>query len=163
MPIEDALKAEAAIISNAMLLGDKLKFLSMLLTLKVGALPHFKRRSLKRAASEVVMRVLACGGVHIRLFLQCDVDGNGEPTDNLNSEALAYCQQHGVTATKVSEIIANKEPAIYRAIQEALERVNARSTSNAQKVQKWVILDHDFSISGGELGEYEAQESRFLC
>lgn len=35
MPIEDAVKAETAIISNAMLLGDKLKFLSMMLTLKV--------------------------------------------------------------------------------------------------------------------------------
>lgn len=81
------------------------------------------------------------------------MDDNGEPTDNLNSEALAYCQRFGVTATKVSEIIANKEPAIYKAIQEAVERVNARSTSNAQKIQKWVILDQDFSVSGGELGE----------
>ena len=35
VPIEDALKAEASIVSNAMLLGDKLKFLSMFLTLKV--------------------------------------------------------------------------------------------------------------------------------
>ncbi|KAJ3603489.1 hypothetical protein NHX12_028234 [Muraenolepis orangiensis] len=116
VPIEDALKAEANIISNAMLLGDKLKFLSMLLTLK------------------------------------CEVDDNGEPTDDLSPEALAYCQRYGVTATKISEILANKEPAIYTAIQEAMERVNARAPSNAQKVQKWVILDHDFSVSGGELG-----------
>jgi len=81
------------------------------------------------------------------------VDDDGEPTDNLNAEALAYCQRLGVTATTVSEIIANKEPAVYKAIQEAMERVNARSTSNAQKVQKWLILDRDFSVSGGELGE----------
>uniref|UniRef100_A0A671UC01 long-chain-fatty-acid--CoA ligase n=1 Tax=Sparus aurata TaxID=8175 RepID=A0A671UC01_SPAAU len=117
VPIEDALKAEVPIISNAMLLGDKLKFLSMLLTLK------------------------------------CVVDDNGEPTDELSPEALAFCQQHGVTATKVSQIIANREPAIYTAIQEGLERVNARATSNAQKVQKWIILERDFSIGGGELGE----------
>lgn len=38
VPIEDAVKAEAAIVSNAMLLGDKLKFLSMFLTLKVSVL-----------------------------------------------------------------------------------------------------------------------------
>ena len=81
------------------------------------------------------------------------MDDNGEPTDELSPEALAFCQQHGVTATKVSQIIANKEPAIYTAIQEGLERVNARATSNAQKVQKWVILERDFSIGGGELGE----------
>ncbi|MEQ2298542.1 Long-chain-fatty-acid--CoA ligase acsbg2 [Ameca splendens] len=35
VPIEDAVKKEVPIISNAMLIGDKLKFLSMLLTLKV--------------------------------------------------------------------------------------------------------------------------------
>ena len=35
VPVEDAVKAEASIVSNAMLLGDKLKFLSMFLTLKV--------------------------------------------------------------------------------------------------------------------------------
>ncbi|KAM7415789.1 hypothetical protein PAMA_018043 [Pampus argenteus] len=116
VPIEDAVKAEAAIISNAMLIGDKLKFLSMMLTLK------------------------------------CVVDDNGDPTDELSPEALDFCQQHNVTATKVSEIIANKEPAIYRAIQEGMERVNARATSNAQKIQKWVILQRDFSVGGGELG-----------
>ncbi|KAM3610525.1 uncharacterized protein V6R79_005183 [Siganus canaliculatus] len=116
VPIEDALKAEVPIISNVMLLGDKLKFLSMLLTLK------------------------------------CVVDDNGEPTDELSPEVVDFCRQHGVTATKVSEILANKEPAIYKAIQEGLERVNARATSNAQKVQKWVILEQDFSVGGGELG-----------
>uniref|UniRef100_A0A8C6UI25 long-chain-fatty-acid--CoA ligase n=1 Tax=Neogobius melanostomus TaxID=47308 RepID=A0A8C6UI25_9GOBI len=102
--IEDALKAEAPIVSNAMLIGDKLKFLSMLLTLK------------------------------------CITDDNGEPTDDLSQEALDICRQNNVTATKVSEIIANKEPAIYQSIQEAFERIN------------WVILERDFSISGGELG-----------
>lgn len=87
------------------------------------------------------------------LFLQCVVDDNGEPTDELNQEALEFCQQHGVKATKVSEITANKEPAIYSAIQAGIERVNARSTSNAQKVQKWVIVERDFSVTGGELGQ----------
>ncbi|XP_069562624.1 long-chain-fatty-acid--CoA ligase ACSBG2-like isoform X1 [Brachyistius frenatus] len=116
VPIEDAVKAEVPIISNAMLIGDKLKFLSMMLTLK------------------------------------CVMDDNGEPTDELTPEALDFCRQHGVTATKVSEILANKESALYKAIQEGMENVNARSTSNAQKIQKWIILEHDFSVVGGELG-----------
>ncbi|XP_033974393.1 long-chain-fatty-acid--CoA ligase ACSBG2-like [Trematomus bernacchii] len=114
--IEDSVKSEVAIISNAMLIGDRLKFLSIMITLK------------------------------------CVVDDNGDPTDALTTEALSFCQQHDVTVTTVSGIIANKEPAIYTAIQEGIERVNARATSNAQKIQKFVILEQDFSIGGGELG-----------
>ena len=36
VPIENAIKHELSVISNAMLIGDKRKFLSVLLTLKVG-------------------------------------------------------------------------------------------------------------------------------
>ncbi|KAJ8415576.1 hypothetical protein AAFF_G00425560 [Aldrovandia affinis] len=116
VPIEDSVKEEVPIVSNAMLVGDKRKFLSMLLTLK------------------------------------CNVDDGGEPTDELTPAAVDFCQHRGVTVTRISEIIAKKEQAIYQAIQEGMERVNARATSNAQKVQKWTILERDFSISGGELG-----------
>ncbi|XP_026858704.2 long-chain-fatty-acid--CoA ligase ACSBG2-like, partial [Electrophorus electricus] len=116
VPIEDTVKEELPIISNAMLVGDKKKFLSMLLTLK------------------------------------CNINENSEPTDELTSLVVEFCKQHGVTASKVSEIINNKEPAIYKAIQEGLDRVNAKATSNAQRIQKWSVLSRDFSISGGELG-----------
>ncbi|KAM9744488.1 long-chain-fatty-acid--CoA ligase ACSBG2-like isoform 1-T2 [Menidia menidia] len=116
VPIEDAVKNELPFISNTMLIGDKLKFLSMMLTIK------------------------------------CVMDENGDPTDELSAEALEFCQRNGVAATKVSEIIANKEPLVYNAIQKGIERVNAKSTSNAQKVQKWILLEKDFSIGGGELG-----------
>ncbi|KTG01631.1 hypothetical protein cypCar_00047494, partial [Cyprinus carpio] len=101
VPIEDALKEEVSIISNAML---------------------------------------------------CNIDDNGDPTDELTLLAVDYCQQHGVIASKVSEIINKKEPAIYKAIQEGIDRVNAKATSNAQRIQKWTILQRDFSISSGELG-----------
>lgn len=37
VPIEDAVKEAVPLISNAMLIGDKRKFLSMLLTIKVNA------------------------------------------------------------------------------------------------------------------------------
>jgi hypothetical protein len=42
-------------------------------------------------------------------------------TDELTPEALAFCQQRGVMETKASEIIASKEPAVYKAIQEGIE------------------------------------------
>ncbi|XP_068021077.1 long-chain-fatty-acid--CoA ligase ACSBG2 [Melanerpes formicivorus] len=117
VPIEEAVKDAVPIISNAMLVGDKAKFLSMLLTLK------------------------------------CTVDREtGEPGDDLTPEAIEYCQKLGSKATKVSEILSSKDKAIYGAIQKGIAAVNERAVSNAQKVQKWILLEKDFSLVGGELG-----------
>ncbi|NWW12194.1 ACBG2 ligase, partial [Oreocharis arfaki] len=117
VPIEDAVKNAVPIISNAMLVGDKAKFLAMLLTLK------------------------------------CVVDAEtGEPGDDLTPEALEFCQKLGSKATKVSEIISSKDKAVYAAIQKGISAVNEGAVSNAQKVQKWVLLEKDFSLFGGELG-----------
>ncbi|NWW26820.1 ACBG2 ligase, partial [Falcunculus frontatus] len=117
VPIEDAVKNAVPIISNAMLVGDKAKFLAMLLTLK------------------------------------CVVDAEtGEPGDDLAPEALEFCQKLGSKATKISEIISSKDKAVYAAIQKGISAVNEGAVSNAQKVQKWVLLEKDFSLFGGELG-----------
>ncbi|XP_030048666.1 long-chain-fatty-acid--CoA ligase ACSBG2 isoform X2 [Microcaecilia unicolor] len=117
VPIEESVKKEVPIISNAMLIGDNRNFLSMLITLK------------------------------------CNIDPKtAEPQDELTLEAIQFCQKLGSRATRVSEVISSKDPAIYKAIQEGIERVNERVESNAHRVQKWTILDKDFSILGGEIG-----------
>ncbi|XP_067872507.1 long-chain-fatty-acid--CoA ligase ACSBG2 isoform X2 [Heterodontus francisci] len=117
VPIEDAVKERLPIISNAMLIGDKRKFLSMLLTLK------------------------------------CNVNSDtGEPQDDLTEEAIQFCQQIGCKATKVLEIIASKDVDVFGAIQEGINRVNEQASSNAQRIQKWHLLEKDFSLPGGELG-----------
>ncbi|XP_038632592.1 long-chain-fatty-acid--CoA ligase ACSBG2 isoform X2 [Scyliorhinus canicula] len=117
IPIEDAVKQRLPIISNAMLIGDKRKFLAMLLTLK------------------------------------CDVNNDtGEPQDNLTEEAVQFCQKLGSKATKVSEILTSRDAEVYAAIQESINRVNEKACSNAQRIQKWLLIEKDFSIPGGELG-----------
>uniref|UniRef100_A0A8B9FZF4 Long-chain-fatty-acid--CoA ligase ACSBG2 n=2 Tax=Amazona collaria TaxID=241587 RepID=A0A8B9FZF4_9PSIT len=117
VPIEDAVKAAVPIVSNAMLVGDKAKFIAMLLTLK------------------------------------CNVnEDTGEPRDDLTPEAIEYCQRLGSKATKVSEIIRSKDKEVYAAIQNGIEAVNEKAISNAQKIQKWTLLEKDFSIFSGELG-----------
>ncbi|XP_061456521.1 DNA-binding protein RFX2 isoform X2 [Rhineura floridana] len=116
VPIEDAIKEAIPILSNVMLVGDKAKFLIMLMTLK------------------------------------CKVNlDTGEPEDALTPEVIDFCRKLGSKATKVSDIVSTRDPAVYTAIQKGVSSVNDQATSNAQKIQKWVLLDKDFSISGGEL------------
>ncbi|CAI5793253.1 long-chain-fatty-acid--CoA ligase ACSBG1 isoform X2 [Podarcis lilfordi] len=117
VPLEDAVKRELPLVSNAMLIGDQKKFLSMLLTLK------------------------------------CAVDPEtSEPTDSLTQEAREFCQKVGSKATQVSEVVRTRDPAVYRAIQDGIDRVNGRAAANVQRIQKWAVLQKDFSISGGEFG-----------
>ena len=39
-----------------------------------------------------------------------------------------------------------------RALEEGIQRANGFATSRAQKVQKWAVVQRDFSLPGGELG-----------
>ncbi|XP_015598128.1 very long-chain-fatty-acid--CoA ligase bubblegum [Cephus cinctus] len=115
--IEHMLLAELPALSNAMLIGDLRKFLTILVTFKT------------------------------------DVNANtGEPLDTLVPEARAWVKSIGSKAKTVSEILETQDPLIYKGIEEAIERVNTRAISNAQKVQKFRILPHDFSVPTGELG-----------
>ncbi|MEQ2232392.1 Long-chain-fatty-acid--CoA ligase acsbg2 [Ilyodon furcidens] len=117
IPIEDAVKKAVPLISNAMLIGDKRKFLTMLLTIK------------------------------------CQVNAEtADPVDELSPEAVELCRKLGSNATRVSEIAGGRDRAVHAAIQEGINEVNEKATSNAQRVQKWIVLDRDFSVGGGELG-----------
>lgn len=78
----------------------------------------------------------------------------GEPLDKLNWEAIRFCREVGSPATTVPEIVELQDPLVYSAIQKGIEAVNQEATSNSQRIQKWVILEKDFSIYGGELGEW---------
>lgn len=117
VPIEDAVKEAVPLISNAMLIGDKRKFLSILLTVK------------------------------------CQINGDtGVPEDELTPEAVEFCRKLGSSCTRVTEVAGGRDRAVHAAIQEGINRVNEKATSNAQRIQKWTVLDQDFSIPGGELG-----------
>lgn len=86
---------------------------------------------------------------------QCEMDKmSGEPLNRLSLEAIKFCRNLGSHASTVTEIVELQDPLVHMAIQTGIDTVNQEATSKAQKIHKWVILEKDFSISGGELGEW---------
>ena len=66
---------------------------------------------------------------------QCIMDpDSGEPTDDLDPSALERIAALGSKCTKVSEVVEQKDEAVFSAIQKALDKANEKAVSNAQKV-----------------------------
>ncbi|XP_043265551.1 very long-chain-fatty-acid--CoA ligase bubblegum isoform X1 [Colletes gigas] len=115
--IEQLVLAELPALSNALLIGDKRKYLTMLVSLKTN--------------------------------MSADT---GAPYDTFASDTLKWLQSIGSKSTTVSEVIKTHDPVVYEEIDKAIKRANNKVISNAQKVQKFQILPHDFSVPTGELG-----------
>ncbi|XP_043196155.1 long-chain-fatty-acid--CoA ligase ACSBG2-like isoform X1 [Amphibalanus amphitrite] len=76
---------------------------------------------------------------------------SGAATDKLLDTARKWLGERGVKATTISEAL--KEQDKYRDdIQKAVTAANNKAESHACFVQKWRLLDTEFSIPGGELG-----------
>lgn len=115
---EMLVKSEIPAISNAFLVGDKKKFLTILISLKTQMAPD-----------------------------------TGEPLDDLALETLKWLETIDVKYTKLSQIIeAGPDETVVKAIQSGIDRANRNAISNAQKIQKFALLPHDFSIPTGEFG-----------
>lgn len=79
----------------------------------------------------------------------------GAPLDELTHESLAWMKSLGVEHKTLSDILkAGPCPKVWKSIEDGIKRANKHSISNAQKVQKFAILPHDFSIPTGELGNF---------
>ncbi|XP_073821678.1 long-chain-fatty-acid--CoA ligase heimdall-like [Musca autumnalis] len=133
--IEDIIKKELQCISNAMVVGDNRKYLTVLLTFKTLIDPD-----------------------------------TGYPTDILSSETLQWLATLNINhCTKLNEILniqlpeslhkldRNKmeivlDPRVFQGLNDGIQRYNQQALSNAQKLQYFSVLPHDFSIPTGELG-----------
>ncbi len=91
--------------------------------------------------------------LYVCLHLQTEVDADTQmPVEELTRNAKSWCESLDSNAMTVSDVLQNKDDVLLKAIQDGIDRANAKSVSRAQKVQKWSILPRDFSIPGGELG-----------
>ncbi|XP_038079332.1 long-chain-fatty-acid--CoA ligase ACSBG2-like [Patiria miniata] len=115
VPIEDTILNETPILNNCMLIGDRRKFLSIIVTFKV----------------------------------MIDEETQ-EPTEALNAEALSICAKLGSQAKTVSE--AMEDEKVQQSIQKGIDAYNKQASSRAQMVQKFKVVEKDFTVAGGELG-----------
>jgi long-chain-fatty-acid--CoA ligase ACSBG len=118
VPIEEKFKTELPkLVSNCMIIGEKRKYLTILITL--------------------------------RTVINLDTM---EPTDDLAPECIEYLKAEGSTHTSLKELLASNDELVNTKLEKAMKAVNATANSNAQKIQKFLILPRDFSLPTGELG-----------
>ena len=144
VPIEDMVREELPCVSSAMLIGDQRKFLSVLLTLKseVNLDNGAPLDKLSRPSREWYVH----SSLHFHSF-----------TPKREKYILVvYCyrikEKCGVEVRTVSEAV--KLASVEKALEAGLTAVNKRATSRAQCIQKFKVLPADFSIVGGELGNF---------
>lgn len=103
-----------------------------------------------------------------------------KPTEKFTQQTIEWCQSIGSSATTVShltfelwfpmvvsedwrispicyqvpEVLDGKDEAVTKAIKAGIDQVNKKSESNAKRIAKFTILPEDFSIGGGELGQW---------
>lgn len=74
----------------------------------------------------------------------------------LTSEAIAFCRQLRSPSTRLSDIITDGDPAVMEFIGQGIVAANAEAASDGARIAKWAVLETDFSVAGGELGERTA-------
>ena len=67
-----------------------------------------------------------------------------EPTEKLSSAARDWIQEQGSRATTVQEVLEGPDVAVMRGIQAGIDKANKQAVSNAQRIQKWMIIPKDF-------------------
>ena len=84
---------------------------------------------------------------------------NGGPTDALTPEAIKLISALGSSATTVSQVIDNKDEAVYSAIQKGIDAANEHALSHAQKVFYQYLL---YQLSLIFIYECRSRNSSFL-
>ena len=111
--IENEFKLAMPALSNCMVIGDKRKFLTIVLCLLV------------------------------------EMNEDGSPSNKLCGAALETAKTIGSAATTTQE--AKTCPKFEQYFNKGMEHANGQTTSRAQRVAKWTLLETDFSEPTGEL------------
>ena len=128
IPIESRIKENlSSIVSQAIVIGDKQKYLSCLITLKVDVDPKTSVPSdqLDPSAKEWCNHILK---------------------ENIGSDSLKL-------PNTISDFVDGEHASfLMKGIQEGIDKANLQADFRAAEVKKFCILPNEFSIPGGEFG-----------
>ena len=82
-------------------------------------------------------------------YLTCLVTLKTKSPGVLTDEVVTLLKSKGSNATTVKEAMSC--PSVKKVIEEGIREANKKAISNAQKIQKFVILTADFGVETGEL------------
>jgi len=84
------------------------------------------------------------------ITLKVAVDKEGKPAQELTKECQFQIKQ--LVGYEIHTVRQAKESQEFmKYIQKCVDQANSNAISRAQHIRQWVVLDHDFSIAGGEL------------
>jgi long-chain-fatty-acid--CoA ligase ACSBG len=98
-------------------------------------------------ASPIFSQVVAIGDK--KKYLSCLLVIKSKSPGVLADEVVNFVKPYGSIVTTVKE--AMKCGNFRKAIQAGIDQANTKAISNAQKIQRWVVLENEFSVDGGEL------------
>ncbi|XP_073821680.1 long-chain-fatty-acid--CoA ligase heimdall-like [Musca autumnalis] len=132
--IENIIKKELPCLSNVVVIGDHRKYLTALLTFKTDIDPHtgFPMDTLLPETKEWLAS-LDLHYTHLWEMLHIEMPENIQDFD----------------PNTVDVQLDNK---VQIALEDGIKRYNQQAISNAQKIQYFSVLPHDFSIPTGEIG-----------
>eukprot|EP00088_Acartia_fossae_P069437 TRINITY_DN9065_c0_g1_i1.p1 TRINITY_DN9065_c0_g1~~TRINITY_DN9065_c0_g1_i1.p1 ORF type:complete len:163 (+),score=39.79 TRINITY_DN9065_c0_g1_i1:269-757(+) len=112
---------------------------------------------IKRSLPTIVSNVMIVGDS--KKFLSCLITlkvkpdpETMQPTNELDEVVLKALTHHGISGhNTVQDILkSNDNGKLDEVIAEGIKSANEKAVSNAAKVQKWTILEDDFSVASGE-------------
>lgn len=83
------------------------------------------------------------------LCFRVNMDDEGAPLQTLDQVALDVAKEIGSDATTVDQ--AKNCAKFNKYLEDKMKAANGQATSRAQNVAKWIVLNDDFTIPGGEL------------
>ncbi|CAK9296946.1 unnamed protein product [Gordionus sp. m RMFG-2023] len=163
IPIENIIKEQLCeLVSNVMVIGDYRKFLSVILTFKTeidintGLCSQTLLPSVQKFILDLINQVSSTSSKITDSFENNCANADECKKESTYSNGKVNCccndKKLSMNSLLVKNLIQNMPLTLKRYIDDRIDVTNTKAVSRAAFIRKWVFLESDFTIPGGELG-----------